>query len=320
MDSLQLAGIIVCVFAFGGMGVLFLNLTKGSAVGRQSSAELRGLMGSSLSAGLGARSRRRSAEDDDDDDDQLIDIDSIKKKSGSSVAKKVEVDVNSKLFQAGIYSNDEKRKFQLARIICPGAFALIFGILALTLLGSAVHTTMGILGGAFVGFAMPLSWLERKIRSRQEDTLYFLPLVIEQIAIGVSSSLDIGPCLSMLVNMATERESHNPVTEMFIHAEKLMRSGLNLEESLVEVAEANGQQEIKHAFLFLAQCSKHGGEISKQLQELADSVMVQRQVQVEGKISALPVKATGPLGCVFAGFFGLLFAGLVVRMMEAFGS
>jgi Flp pilus assembly protein TadB len=319
MDSLQLAGIIVCVFAFGGMGVLFLNLTRGSAVGRQSAAELRGLMGNSPTAGLSARSRRASA-DDDDDDDQLVDIESIKKKSGSSVAKKTETDVNAKLFQAGIYSNEEKRKFQLARIICPGACAVIFGLAGLIFLGSAMHTSLGILGGAFVGFALPLSWLERKIRARQEMTLYFLPLVIEQIAIGVSSSLDIGPCLSMLVNMATERESHNPVSEMFIHAEKLMRSGLNLEESLVEVAEANGQHEIKHAFLFLAQCSKHGGEISKQLQELADAVMTQRQVQVEAKIAQLPVKATGPLGCVFAGFFGLLFAGLVVRLMEAFGS
>jgi len=319
MDSLQLAGIIVCVFAFGGMGVLFLNLTKGSAVGRQSAAELRGLMGASQAGGLSARSRRLTS-DEDDDEDQLLDIDSIKKKSGTSVAKKSESDVNSKLFQAGIYSSEEKRKFQLARIICPGAAAVIVGIGAFVVFRTAMHTSLGVLFGVFVGFALPLSWLERRIRARQEDTLYFLPLVIEQIAIGVSSSLDIGPCLSMLVNMATERESHNPVTEMFIHSERLMRSGLNLEESLVEVAEANGQHEIKHAFLFLAQCSKHGGEISKQLQELADAVMIQRQVQVEGKISALPVKATGPLGCVFAGFFGLLFAGLVVRLMEAFGS
>jgi Flp pilus assembly protein TadB len=319
MDTLQLAGIIVCVFAFGGMGILFLKLTSGSAIGRQSSTDFRGLMGSSGGVNLPGRARRGGDSDDDDDDD-LVDIDAIKRKTGSSVAKKVDSDINSKLFQAGIYSGEEKRKFQLARVICPGAFAFVFGLIAFVVLGSAMHVSMGVLGGVFVGFAMPLSWLERKIRNRQEDTLYFLPLVIEQIAIGVSSSLDIGPCLSMLVNMATERESHNPVTEMFIHAEKLMRSGLNLEESLVEVAEANGQHEIKHAFLFLAQCSKHGGEISKQLQELADAVMVQRQVQVEAKIAALPVKATGPLGCVFAGFFGLLFAGLVVRLMEAFGS
>ena len=47
--------------------------------------------------------------------------------------------------------------------------------------------------------------------------------------------------------------------------------------------------------------------------------MVQRQVQVEAKITALPVKATGPLTMVFAGFFALLFAGLLVRLLTAFG-
>jgi Flp pilus assembly protein TadB len=180
--------------------------------------------------------------------------------------------------------------------------------------------TMGLCGtfaGLFVGWALPVSMLEKKIRARQEEVMYFLPLVIEQISIGVSSSLDIGPCLSMVTEMATTRDCHNPVTEMFLHVEKLMKSGLSMDESLIEVGEANGSAEIKHAFLFLAQCSKHGGEISKQLQELADSVMIQRQMFVEAKIATLPVKATGPLAAVFAGFFALLFAGLLVRIMQA---
>jgi Flp pilus assembly protein TadB len=174
--------------------------------------------------------------------------------------------------------------------------------------------------GAVVGFTLPMSWLEKQVRRREEDIFYYLPLVIEQVSIGVSSALDVGPCISQIVAMAHERDSHNPVTEMFVHVEKLMRSGLNLEDSLQEVGDANGMTEVKHAFMFLAQCSRHGGEISKQLQELADSVMVQRQVQIEGKITALPVKATGPLAMVFAGFFALLFSGLLVRLRGAFGT
>jgi len=180
--------------------------------------------------------------------------------------------------------------------------------------------TVGFIFGAFVGFSLPLSMLERQIRNRREDTIYFLPLVIEQVAIGVSSSLDIGPCISQILTMARERGAHNPVTEMFLHVEKLVRSGMSLDEALAEVAEVNGMGEVKHAFMFLGQCAKHGGEISKQLQELADAVMVQRQVQVEGRIAALPVKATGPLATVFAGFFALLLAGLIVRLSGAFTS
>ena len=60
-------------------------------------------------------------------------------------------------------------------------------------------------------------------------------------------------------------------------------------------------------------------EVSKQLQELADAIMIQRQMRVEAKITALPVKATGPLATVFAGFFLLIIAGMFVRVMQAFG-
>lgn len=298
--------------------MLLYNFSRGASTARQQAAGLRGLM-PSAQGGMMLSSRARQLEDEDGEDG-LLDIETIKERTGKSKSKKEQTDLNAKLFQAGIFSPDEKRRFFLSRLIYPVICVPAFGFLGVTLMGvGPLAITFALLGG-FAGYALPVSSLERKIRARREVTLYYLPLVIEQIAIGVSSSLDIGPCISMLVTMADERDSHNPVTEMFIHCEKLMRSGLSLEESLVEVAEANGQHEIKHAFLFLAQCAKHGGEISKQLQELADAVMVQRQVFVEAQIAKLPVKATGPLGMVFSGFFGLLFAGLICRLMEAFGA
>ena len=106
--------------------------------------------------------------------------------------------------------------------------------------------------------------------------------------------------------------------EMLIHVEKLIRSGLNLEDALTEVGTAYGMPEVKHAFMFLGQCAKHGGELTKQLQELADAVSTQRQVRIEGKITALPVKATGPLTTVFVGFFLLILSGLLVRFVQRF--
>jgi pilus assembly protein TadC len=92
-------------------------------------------------------------------------------------------------------------------------------------------------------------------------------------------------------------------------------SGLSFQDALIEVGQASGVQEVKHCFNFLAQCAQHGGEISKQLQELANSVMNERQTQIEGKIAALPVKATGPLFLVFAGFFTLMLSGIFVKIL-----
>jgi tight adherence protein C len=306
MELPQILVLLLTLVAFAGAGA-FVYVLRGSTGTRQMG--MRGLMPS-------ANPRPSAAPGYDD---EVIDIDDIKRRAGTASAKTKTEDVTTKLFRAGFYSPLDRQRFYFWRMIIPClSVPLLFGLMFLMSKQVFISTIFGV-AGVFIGYALPLSWLERKVRARQEETLYYLPLVIEQISIGVSSSLDIGPCISEVIRMAAERDKHNPITEMFVHVEKLMRSGLNLETALVDVGEVNGQTEVKHAFMFLAQCSKHGGEVSKQLQELADSVMVQRQVFIEGRIASLPVKATGPLAMVFAGFFALLFAGLMVKIMEAFG-
>ncbi len=311
MDKLQLFIILAMVIGVAGLGAFAYVFIGGGNASGSRQGEIRDLMGTSPVA---ERTVRRHGIDPLD-----LDVDTFKKQSSAKANKKAE-DLPRKLFRAGYFSAEDRARFQRRRMITFG-IAVVVCPTALIAMGATVPLiSIGVILGVLIGYAAPISMLEKAIRRREDEIMYYLPLVIEQVSIGVSSALDVGPCISQIVSMATERDSHNPVTEMFIHVEKLIRSGLNLEDSLQEVAEACGMSEVKHAFLFLAQCSKHGGELSKQLQELADSVMTQRQVQIEGKIASLPVKATGPLACVFAGFFALLFAGLLVRLLSAFGS
>jgi Flp pilus assembly protein TadB len=301
-EILIIIGVVLIIVFIGAIAWVFLS-GPGASSGN---AGLRGLMPSG------------AVFDDDDFDRESATIEEIKRQTGSASSKKQKEDLQRKFFRAGYFSQDDKQRFRVFQIVF-GVIAFILGIACgAYYLGGLTWTMIGAAFGGFFGVVYPLTRLDKAIAAREEDIMYFLPLVIEQVSIGVSSSLDIGPCVSHIVTMAEERDSHNPVTEMFVHVEKLIRSGLNLEDSLAEVAEANGMTEVKHAFMFLAQCARHGGEVSKQLQELADSVMTQRQVQVEERITALPVKATGPLSMVFAGFFGMLFAGLLVRLLSAF--
>jgi Flp pilus assembly protein TadB len=301
MDLIQLLFILGSIVGIVGFGALAYALLGGSG-GRTN--EIRELMATSSSGAS------RAAD---------LNLEEIKKRSRKKKKKKGAEDLSTKLFNAGYFSAADRRKFLRFRIISFAICLLVFPIGMYAMTARILFAVLCLFLGALIGFTIPMSWLERQIRTREEDVMYFLPLVIEQVSIGVSSALDVGPCISNIVEMAEERDSHNAVTELFTHVEKLIRSGLSLEDALMEVGEANGTTEVKHAFMFLAQCSRHGGEVSKQLQELADSVMVQRQVQVEGKITSLPVKATGPLAMVFAGFFALLFAGLLVRLLSAFG-
>lgn len=219
-------------------------------------------------------------------------------------------------FRAGYFSTAERVRFlrfkKFLQIALPfavgGVMSLVNGILYI-ILGAAC--------GYMVGRVMPDHVLTKRIKRRKEDSLYYLPLVIEQISIGVSSSLDVGPCVAYVVEMANERSSHNVVTELLSQVLKLMKAGMSLDEALTDVGEVIGIPEVKNAFMFLAQCSKHGGEISKQLNDLAEAVTLSRQLDIEARIVALPTKASGALGLIFFGFFIMLLAGLFVRIMSS---
>lgn len=304
MSAFGLVVILGVVLTVVAVGAMFWVFFAGSS--ERKNVSLRGLMPSG------------NVVPEEVSDEEMLHIEEIKRRTGSSKAAKKSDDIKRKLFRAGFYSPKDYKNFVTKQIVVFCIAVPTVTIVLYIFKPTAMFLFIGVMLGCLIGYMYPLAKLDKAIAAREEDVMYYLPLVIEQVSIGVSSSLDVGPCIGHIVQMAEERDSHNPVTEMFVHVEKLIRSGLNLESALTEVAEANGMTEVKHAFMFLAQCARHGGEVSKQLQELADSVMSQRQVQVEARITALPVKATGPLSVVFAGFFGLIFAGLAVRIMEAF--
>jgi pilus assembly protein TadC len=233
-----------------------------------------------------------------------------------AVAKRGEYTLEEKFFQAGMFSDEEKNDFyrqqKLAPIVLAPVFAFAFSN------AGGLFLFVGLVFGILVGLRLPFYLLDRRIRLRGEEIMFFLPLVIEQIAIGVSSSLDVGPCLQRVVSMADERDSHNCVTELVRHAHFYVKSGASLEDALVEVGKLSGHTELKHAFMSLSQVAKHGGEITRQLQELADAVAGQRETKIESKIKKLELEATGPVAFVFIGFIIILVVGFVIQIRDAF--
>jgi Flp pilus assembly protein TadB len=225
--------------------------------------------------------------------------------------------LSDKLFRAGYFTKEERERHERRQLMFPLVGLFVGLILAVAVGGKMMFIIIAPILGFAIGWQLPDSLLNKAIQKRQDEVLYYLPLVIEQISIGVSSSLDIWPCISNILDMAKARNTLNPVTELFLYVEKLVGSGLQLQEALDEVAVACGISQVQMAFKFLGQCAEHGGEVSKQLQDLANAVMRERQTQIEGKIAALPVKATGPLFLVFAGFFILMLAGIFTRLLSS---
>ena len=238
----------------------------------------------------------------------------LAKKQG--LAKKRAPTLEERMFQAGLFSEEQRRDFRRLQVVMPSAFGLLGAGYGTTTSDPLNIILYGVIGG-MLGMYIPLKRLDGWIKSRQEEILFYLPLVIEQISIGVSSSLDIGPCLQRVVQMADERDSHNPVTELLRFAQSYIKSGVNLQDALNEVGRQSGSNDVKHAFKALAQVARYGGEISKQLQDLSESVSSERETKVDEKIKKLELAATGPVALVFAGFLFILLVGFGMTLMKA---
>jgi Flp pilus assembly protein TadB len=273
-------------------------------------ANYRALMGARPQGGFGFSGAAQPTADSPEDD-QLAKMKESKKGRRS---RKPEPTFEEKMFRAGFFSERQRADLKrMQRLLPIVAGCVLAGVGAIA--GSMQFALLGGVAGLLVGVYWPIKVVDRRIRERSEDILFYLPLVIEQVSIGVSSSLDIGPCLARVVQMADERDSHNPVTELVRYAQYHVKSGVSLEEALVEVGRLSGSVELKHAFMALAQVAKFGGEVSRQLQELADAVATQRETKIEAQIKKLELKATAPVSLVFLGYILNLLCGFMLQVI-----
>jgi Flp pilus assembly protein TadB len=231
-----------------------------------------------------------------------------------------EEQLDERFFHAGLYRESKKRTYRQFCYILPFVTASIGICIAKYMEGGLIDWILLIAIGFGMGYQFPRFWLDHLIKKHSGEIMYYLPVVVEQIVIGVSSSLDIGPCIQGIIKMADERDNHNAVTELLRHCQHMMRSGVSMEEALHEVGRLSGHTELKHTFMALAQVVKHGGEVTKQLQELADAVSGQRETKIEAKIKRLELEATGPVGLVFLAFLGVLLIGISMQFIRAFGT
>lgn len=307
-------GVLVGIVALAAAVLSGLLLALYFMFAPKRSANLRSMMGSSgLAAGTaGGYGEGRARGEITDEDLERI-KDAARKKSKA----KPKATLQEKFFHAGMFSLQDRQRFSQLRIIVPCITTPLL-ILMASFAGKPILLLLGAVFGFLIGLQIPFSILDRRIKARSEDILFFLPLVVEQIVIGVSSGLDAGPCIQRVVQMADERDSHNPVTELLKHTQTYVKSGVSMGDALVEVGRLSGHTELKHTFMSLSQVSKHGGEITRQLQELADSVAAQRETKIEAKIRKLELEATGPVGLVFLGFMLILMAGIGANVMQAF--
>lgn len=152
---------------------------------------------------------------------------------------------------------------------------------------------------------------------------FYLPIVMERIVMAVEAGLDILPAMTRIIEIAQAEASSDdkttcldPVSRLLCLAVSLVEAGLSFDEALTEVAQAVPSPAFKHAFVHLAVAHREGGELILPLRELSDATQLYFQESVEEEIAKMPVRATLPLLCTFA---GLILFFVTAPLMQVLG-
>ncbi len=220
----------------------------------------------------------------------------------SRISKKnSKAEQHENLQRAGVFDVQRRNQIILINNLVPVLLGLL--IFACSIFSGFASGTVFLLVAMSMGLGAVFS--RRRVgklkKQFNRDLIFFLPIVMERIVMAVQAGLDIVPAIKTATKFVGEGESPDPVTMLLRRAIYLTESGMIFENALKEVAADVESSPLRHAFLHLAVAQKEGGILIMPLRELSDSTQLFYQESIEEEIAEMPVKATMPLICTFAG-------------------
>lgn len=174
--------------------------------------------------------------------------------------------------------------------------------------------------GAALGVLFSEARKRRVLAENKRKLDYYLRIVMERLVMAVESSLDVLPAIAAVVELDRQRgTSIDPVTMLLWKIQQHCDAGEGFLEALQQAQHSVSSPSVKHALVHLGIAYREGGEIVQPLRELSDATQLQYQESVEEEIAKMPVKATAPLLCTFAGLIILFLTSPLIQIMKISG-
>lgn len=202
--------------------------------------------------------------------------------------------------------------FTLAAL--PALVAVTCAVLARPLSSAALY----ILGAFVMGFFLPRYALRRMIRSRQQLVRWGLADALDLMVISIEAGLGLN---AAMVKVSTElREAHPDICDEFEMANLEMRVGRDREESLRNLAERTGVDDLRSLVAMLIQTDKFGTSIARAIRAFSDSLRTKRRQRAEQAAQKAAVKLLFPLACfLFPTLFIALLGPAALQLMDTLG-
>jgi len=222
-----------------------------------------------------------------------------------------------------------QRRLIRAGFRSPNAIKLLYGaklLLAIALpCGTAVAVSglelasdtkaLTVAAAAVVGFIVPTSWLQMKVRRRKKRIRRGLPDALDLLVICVESGLGLDQAV---MQTAKELEiAHPEIGEEFALVNLELKAGKRRADALRNLADRTAAEELKKLVAVLIQADRFGTSISQSLRTHSDFMRVQARQQAEEKAAKLGVKLVFPIFfCILPTLFVVTVGPVAVRIVR----
>jgi tight adherence protein C len=169
------------------------------------------------------------------------------------------------------------------------------GVALGVLIGSPVALAIALLGGAVLGFYMPVLWLDQLVRQRRAELESALPNALDVVAISMEAGLGLDRALEQLV-----RHQEGPLTLLVARALREIELGRPRAEALEEMAQATGVEDFVALVRSIVHAERSGVPIARTIAAHSAQMRVKRRLRIRADAARASLKILLPtVGCVF---------------------
>lgn len=220
-----------------------------------------------------------------------------------------------RLIRAGIRGENALKILYGAKVAC-GVLLPLLTAVALTSYSTDSGNKFGVIMiAAAVGFFGPNEYVRRLAAKRQKEIARGLPNALDLLVVCVESGLGLDQAI---LQVSKELEhAHPEVSQEFGMVNLELKAGKRRIESLRNLAERTGVEDLKKLVAVLIQADRFGTGVAQSLRAHADFMRVQARQVAEEKAAKLGVKLVFPIFfCILPTLFVVTVGPVIVKIMR----
>ncbi|MCY4045431.1 MAG: type II secretion system F family protein [Cellvibrionales bacterium] len=221
------------------------------------------------------------------------------------------VKYQKKLNQAGLNYMMSPTQYVGLQVTASLLMALIaYGCCVMLELGDS---WMYIIGGALLGWIMPMSSISDIQKKREKELVRSLPIYLDFLTLSTQAGLNITGAITQAVDKGPE----SPMKNEFKKYLRDLRAGVARDESLRMMSDRLDIAEINAFVAAVIQAERTGSSLGETLMIQSDQRRIERFQKAEKLAMQAPVKLILPLVLfIFPSTFAVIFVPLGIKLME----